>query len=164
VQMPPALTVPADAILDSGLKKTVFVDQGNGLFEPRLVKTGWRLGNRVEILEGLGVGEKIALSGAFLLDSESRMEASAAGMSGLLVKDPVSREDVSTRKAEKLGLRISHRGQTYYFSSQESLTRFQQNPAAYAGKPPGISGEPEGRPPGLKKEAPPEQGVSRGHH
>ena len=53
VQMPPALTVPADAILDSGLTKTVFVDRGNGFFEPRQVKTGWRLGNRVEILQGL---------------------------------------------------------------------------------------------------------------
>ena len=61
VQMPPALTVPADAILDSGLKKTVFVDRGNGFFEPREVKTGWRLGNRVEILQGLSAGERIAL-------------------------------------------------------------------------------------------------------
>ena len=36
------LTVPADAVLDSGLKKMVFVDRGNGYFEPRRVETGWR--------------------------------------------------------------------------------------------------------------------------
>ena len=53
VTLPPALTVPADAILDSGLRKTVFVDRGNGFFEPREVETGWRLGNRVEITKGL---------------------------------------------------------------------------------------------------------------
>ena len=40
VTLPAALTVPADAVLDSGLKKTVFVDRGNGLFEPREVETG----------------------------------------------------------------------------------------------------------------------------
>ena len=40
VDLPPALVVPADAIVDSGLRKTVFVDRGNGYFEPRLVDTG----------------------------------------------------------------------------------------------------------------------------
>jgi multidrug efflux pump subunit AcrA (membrane-fusion protein) len=40
INLPPAITVPADAVLDSGLKKTVFVDRGNGFFEPRRVETG----------------------------------------------------------------------------------------------------------------------------
>ena len=40
VELPPTLVVPADAIVDSGLRKTVFVDRGNGDFEPRLVETG----------------------------------------------------------------------------------------------------------------------------
>ena len=40
VDLPPALVVPADAIVDSGLRKTVFVDCGNGHFEPRLIETG----------------------------------------------------------------------------------------------------------------------------
>ena len=42
VARPAALTVPADAILASGLRNTVFVDRGNGYFEPREVETGWR--------------------------------------------------------------------------------------------------------------------------
>ena len=56
VTLPAALTVPADAVLDSGLKKTVFVDRGNGFFEPRQVETGWRTGDRIEITKGLMAG------------------------------------------------------------------------------------------------------------
>ena len=44
VNLPATVTVPVDAVLDSGLKKTVFVDRGNGYFEPRKVETGWRFG------------------------------------------------------------------------------------------------------------------------
>ena len=52
VSGPPAIIVPVDAVLDSGLKKTVFVDRGNGFFEPRQVETGRSLGERVEICPG----------------------------------------------------------------------------------------------------------------
>ncbi len=41
------LTVPADAVVDTGLRKTVFVDRGNGYLEPRAVETGERIGERV---------------------------------------------------------------------------------------------------------------------
>jgi len=77
VTMPPAITVAADAILDSGRQQTVFVDKGDGYFEPRLVKTGWHLGDRVQVREGLEPGERIVTSGNFLLDSESRMKLAA---------------------------------------------------------------------------------------
>ena len=53
VDLPATLVVPADAIVDSGLRKTVFVDRGNGYFEPRLVETGWRIGDDVEVTKGL---------------------------------------------------------------------------------------------------------------
>jgi Cu(I)/Ag(I) efflux system membrane fusion protein len=136
VQMPPAITVPTDAILDSGLKKTVFVDRGQGFFEPREVKTGWRLGNRVEILEGLAAGERIVLSGTFLLDSESRMELAASGGSaGSLAKDPVSGEGVSMRKAEKAGLKSTYRQKDYYFTSEENKKKFEKNRDRYTAKP-----------------------------
>ena len=73
ITLPPAITIPVDAVLDSGLKKTVFVDRGEGVFEPRPVQTGRRLGDRVEIVKGLAPGERIVVAGMFLLDSESRM-------------------------------------------------------------------------------------------
>jgi Cu(I)/Ag(I) efflux system membrane fusion protein len=73
-----SLSVPAEAVLDAGLTKTVFVDKGNGSFEPRQVRTGRRFNDRIEILSGLRQGERVAASGAFLLDSESQMKAPAA--------------------------------------------------------------------------------------
>ena len=93
VTLPPAITVPIDALLDSGLRKTVFVDRGNGLFEPRQVETGWRFGDRVEIVKGLKPGERIVVSGNFLLDSESRMrtevpKAAAAGQTASPSPEP----------------------------------------------------------------------------
>jgi membrane fusion protein, copper/silver efflux system len=75
VDVPATVVVPADAIVDSGLRKTAFVDCGNGYFEPRLVETGWRFGDDVEVTKGLTPGERIVISGTFFIDSESRMHA-----------------------------------------------------------------------------------------
>jgi membrane fusion protein, copper/silver efflux system len=79
VDLPPALVVPSDAIVDSGLRKTVFVDRGNGYFEPRQVETGSHIGDDVEVTKGLVPGERIVISGTFFVDSESRMKAVARG-------------------------------------------------------------------------------------
>ena len=144
IQLPPAITIPVDAVLDSGRKKRVFVDQGNGSFEPREVETGRRLGNRVEIAKGLAPGERIVTSGTFLIDSESRMEQAAAGMTGSLAKDPVSGVDVSMRKAEKAGLKSTYQQKAYYFISAENRARFDQDPSAYADKLSEGSGGPSG--------------------
>jgi Cu(I)/Ag(I) efflux system membrane fusion protein len=72
-----ALVVPAEAILDSGLSKTVFVEHGKGTFSPRVVETSRRLDNRVQIVKGLRAGERIVLSGNFLISSESRLKEGA---------------------------------------------------------------------------------------
>ena len=65
------------AIIDSGKRQTVYVVVGEGIFEPREVMTGWRFNDRVEIVKGLQAGEKIVVSGNFLIDSESRMKLAA---------------------------------------------------------------------------------------
>jgi membrane fusion protein, copper/silver efflux system len=135
IQLPPALTVPVNAVFDTGLRKTVFVDRGRGFFEPREVETGWRLGNRVEITKGLAQGERIVTSGTFLIDSESRMELAADGESGSLAKDPVSGMVVSIRKAEKAGLKSTYQQKVYYFASVEHRARFNQDPSRYLQKP-----------------------------
>jgi RND family efflux transporter MFP subunit len=75
VSSPRRVSVPADAVLDAGLRKTVFVDRGDGYLEPRAVETGDRIGNRIEILKGLAAGEKVVTSGNFLIDSESQMRS-----------------------------------------------------------------------------------------
>jgi RND family efflux transporter MFP subunit len=75
VALPAALVVPADAIVDSGLRKTVFVETSSGTFEPRAVETGWRMGDDVEVTKGLMPGERVVMSGTFFIDSETRMKA-----------------------------------------------------------------------------------------
>jgi RND family efflux transporter MFP subunit len=70
----PSLTVPLDALLDSGLTERVFVERAEGEFEPRVVRTGWRSGDRVEIVSGLKAGERVVTRGTFLVDSESRLK------------------------------------------------------------------------------------------
>lgn len=74
------LVVPANAVLNAGLRQTVFIDRGNGFLEPRNVQAGERFGDRVEIVSGLRAGERIATSGVFLIDSESQLKAAASGI------------------------------------------------------------------------------------
>lgn len=69
------LMVPAEAVIDAGTTKTMFFDAGGGRFEPRAVETGEHIGDRVEILKGMKVGERYAASGVFLLNSDSQMKA-----------------------------------------------------------------------------------------
>jgi Cu(I)/Ag(I) efflux system membrane fusion protein len=70
-----SLTVPADAIVDSGRRRAVFVETAAGVFEPRLVEIGWQLAGRTEIINGLSAGERVVAAGAFLLDAENRVRA-----------------------------------------------------------------------------------------
>ena len=131
IKLPPAITVPADAILYSGLRKTVFIDRGNGFFEPRKVETGWRLGNRVEIVRGLMQGEKIVLSGNFFIDSESRLQAAGQGIYGAMNIDPVCGMEVDEARAKATGKTSVYHGKTYYFCAVECKEQFDKNPGSY---------------------------------
>ena len=73
------LTVPADAVLDSGTDQVVFVAQGDGIFEPRKVKIGRRLGESIHVVEGLKEGDEVATGAAFFLDSESQLRGALQG-------------------------------------------------------------------------------------
>ena len=68
------ITVPRDAVVDTGAEQHVFVATGDR-FEPRVVTLGVQLAERVEIRSGLDEGERIVAAGVFLLDSESRLRA-----------------------------------------------------------------------------------------
>src|SRR5208337_1204651 len=56
------LAVPTDAVINTGLRQIVYVDKGDGMFEPREVVAGVRTGDLVEITEGLKAGDKVASS------------------------------------------------------------------------------------------------------
>lgn len=70
-----SLTVPANAVLDSGTEQVVFVARGEGRFTPRTVKAGRSFGDRIEIVDGLEEGEQVAIGATFFLDSESQLRA-----------------------------------------------------------------------------------------
>jgi Cu(I)/Ag(I) efflux system membrane fusion protein len=77
------LAIPAESVLDSGLRKLVFVDKGNGHFEPKEVKVGAKMDGHYQVLSGLEKGQKIAASSVFLLDSESRLSEAMGAMAGM---------------------------------------------------------------------------------
>jgi hypothetical protein len=69
------LAVPANAVLDAGVEKIVFVARGEGTFSPRRVTVGRQTGDRIQVLDGLEEGEQVATSATFFLDSESQLRA-----------------------------------------------------------------------------------------
>ena len=71
-----ALTVARDAVVDTGESQHVFVHTAENVIEPRTVKVGARLADRIEIIEGLTPGDHVVTTGVFLIDSESRLRAS----------------------------------------------------------------------------------------
>lgn len=131
VDLPSAVTVPADAVLDSGLRKIVFVERASGVFEPRVVDIGWRFGERVQIVRGLAPGEQVVFSGNFFVDSESRLSAAAAGIYSVAVKDPVCGMMTDRSKAAATGRKTEYRGVTYYFCSDSCKRNFDKESQRY---------------------------------
>ena len=74
------LTVPVEAVMPAGEENLVFVSHGEGYFEPRDVKLGAKTENFYEVKSGLTAGERVAVSGNFLIDSESRLQGALQGM------------------------------------------------------------------------------------
>jgi Cu(I)/Ag(I) efflux system membrane fusion protein/cobalt-zinc-cadmium efflux system membrane fusion protein len=74
------LAIPADALLDTGTMQYVFVDKGQGYFEPREVKVSARTEDVVAIETGLKAGEQVVTAANFIIDSESRLRGAFASM------------------------------------------------------------------------------------
>jgi len=76
------VVVPDSALIETGVRQIVFVDAGNGGFEPREVKVGVRGGGKAQLLSGVKEGEKVVVGANFLLDSESKLRAALTRMTG----------------------------------------------------------------------------------
>jgi multidrug efflux pump subunit AcrA (membrane-fusion protein)/YHS domain-containing protein len=74
---PAGVSVPAEAVLDSGMHKIVYVETSDNVFEPRAVEVGAAFGNRLTVKKGLEEGDRIVTAGNFMIDSESRMRTPA---------------------------------------------------------------------------------------
>jgi len=72
-----------EAVLETGLRQLVFLDRGQGRYEPASVKLGRRSQDEVEVLEGLKEGDRIVTSANFLLDAESKL-TSASSMQAMM--------------------------------------------------------------------------------
>ena len=68
------LVIPESAVMDTGRAMVVYVDLGNGAFEPREIKTGMRADGYVEVLRGLKSGESVVSAANFLIDSEAQLK------------------------------------------------------------------------------------------
>ena len=77
-----SIVVPDDAIIDTGLRKIVFVRTNETHFVPREVKIGPRVEKQFIILDGLKPGEEVVSSAHFFLDAESKLKAGSEGSSG----------------------------------------------------------------------------------
>ena len=69
-----AITVPVTAVIDTGKRQVVWVETSAGMFESRDVQVGQRTEEKIQILSGLKTGDKVAVSGGYLIDSESQLK------------------------------------------------------------------------------------------
>ncbi len=151
VRMPTAVTVPLDALVDSGAHARVYVEHREGVFEPREVETGWHYGDRVEILRGVQPGERVVAAATFLIDSESRLKAPASPLplarnaaspagapeeatAAKMVRDPSCGMFVDRAKAVAAGNTLVYKGISYYFCSRQCKETFLKDPAGAAGR------------------------------
>ena len=133
VDLPPALVVPADAIVDSGLRKTVFVDRGNGYFEPRLVETGSAHRRRRRGDERAHARRADRDLGHLLRRFREPHEGGRAReASAAPVLDPVCGMHVDPREAGDAGRTAAHGEHEFFFCSDDCKQRFVADPSRYA--------------------------------
>jgi len=84
-----AIIVPVTAVMDTGKRQVAWVETSPGMFEPRDVQLGQRTDDRVQVLSGLKPGDKVAVSGAYLIDSESQLKGGGGheNMPGMKMDD-----------------------------------------------------------------------------
>ncbi len=80
------LGIPSEAVVRTGLKNHVFVAQGRGRFEPRVVTLGVPSDGWVEVLAGLSEDEEVVVSSQFLIDSESKLQEAMSKFTEMLKK------------------------------------------------------------------------------
>ena len=73
------VTVPISAVIDSGTRQIVLIQQAEGRFEPREVRLGARNDSHVEVVEGVKPGDQVVVSANFLIDAESNLKAAVGG-------------------------------------------------------------------------------------
>ena len=143
-RVPAGLSLPQGAVLDSGLRKIVYVETADGVFEPRPVETGPAYGDSVTVTRGLKVGDQIVVSGNFLIDSESRLHAKLPAFSSRTSaeqatqtandddRDPVCGMKLDATKTQSSSHVEKYHGELFHFCSDNCQKKFQHDPGKYA--------------------------------
>lgn len=84
------LKIPREALIVTGERESVILDRGNGKYQPVDVVSGMQSGGEVEILSGLKQGDRIIVSGQFLIDSEANLQASFRRLDSEPASEPAS--------------------------------------------------------------------------
>ena len=101
------LTVPTEAIINTGERKIVFISRGNGKFEPREIQTGLADDSNYysEVISGLEENEIVVVSGQFLMDSESQLQEAVQKLLDAKFKSTLNSGSVDDH---------DHSGSTYF--------------------------------------------------
>ena len=76
----PVVAVPNSAVIDTGDRQLVFIDKGEGQFEPKDVKLGVRGEDQTEVTKGIAAGDRVVVAANFLLDAESNLNSALSAM------------------------------------------------------------------------------------
>ena len=92
------IVIPVTAVVDTGKRQVVWIEMSPGMFEPRDVQTGERIDDKVQILSGIKAGDMVAVSGSYLIDSESQLKGSGGheNMPGMKMDDKKSAAPVTS--------------------------------------------------------------------
>ncbi len=161
---PVGISVPAEAVLDSGMHKIVYVETSDNVFEPRTVEVGAAFGNRIAVKKGLNEGDRVVTAGNFMIDSESRMKApvprteqkavpqsamapvdssvqpnTAMKMEATAMKQSASESVTDPAcgmplSASDAKYSASYHGHKFVFCSEKCKKKFEGDPDKYAGK------------------------------
>lgn len=91
----PVVTIPISAVIDSGKRQIVLIERGEGRFEARQVRLGARGDDHVEVVEGVGDGERVVVAANFLIDAESNLKAAVGGLGSAGQADPAAAKATS---------------------------------------------------------------------
>ena len=124
----PLRLIPREAVIDTGAKQIAFVAGAGGRFEARSLKLGLAGAERIQVLEGVELGEQVVTSGQFLLDSESRLREAIAKQSGQnLASEPAVAKKPEPQAVPKVVVPHTDDIVTAYLSVQAQLGAKQKS-------------------------------------
>ena len=83
---PAVLAIPRSAVIEAGRNQIVYVESAPGVYDMRAVQLGAEAGDYYPVLKGLEKGEKVVTVGAFLVDSENRLNPTAMATADKVTK------------------------------------------------------------------------------